>query len=302
MRILITGSNGLLGGYLVRDLLAAGHKVFATSRGENRTIPTSLPPAAVITYQSADITNRVAVIDLVDQFHPELIIHAAAITQVDHCELNRDDCWNTNVNATDHIISAARQSKAALLYVSTDFVFSGDIGMYEEDDETGPVNHYGNSKLAAEKLVIASDLDWSIARTVLVYGNAIGPTRNHMLTWVRDELSKGNTIKVVNDQIRTPTYAGDLSAGIKLMAEQRAKGIYHLSGKDILTPYDMAVQTAQYLSLDSSLILKVDAGSFMQPAKRPAKTGFNIDKARNELGYNPTSFKEGLEKVFGSNI
>ena len=300
MRVLITGSNGLLGGYLVKDLIAAGYKVLATSRGENRTISRNLLDSSLVEYQSADITDGIAILSLITAFQPDLIIHAAALTQVDYCELHPVECWNTNVTATRFIIEAAKKVNAALLYVSTDFVFSGEKGMYDESDETGPVNYYGSSKRAAEKAVMDAGVAWSIARTVLVYGNAIGPSRSHMLTWVRNELMKGNTIKVVNDQIRTPTYAGDLSAGIVKMVNQRAGGVFHLSGKDILTPYEMAVQTARYLSLDADMILKVDAGSFSQPAKRPPKTGFNIEKAEKQLGYNPISFREGLEKVFSS--
>lgn len=302
MRVLITGSNGLLGGYLVKDLHNAGHQLLATSKGSNRTIARDLIDGGIVHYESTDITDTESMGRLVENFSPDLVIHAAAITQVDYCEQHREECWNTNVVATAHVIAAARYARAALLYVSTDFVFSGEKGMYSEEDETGPVNYYGTSKLAAEKLVMESALNWSICRTVLVYGNAIGPTRSHMLTWVQNELSKGNTIKVVADQVRTPTYAGDLSAGIVLMANKAARGIYHISGKDIVTPYDMAVQTAQYLSLDASLIQKVDASSFSQPAKRPPKTGFNILKAKRDLGYDPISFTEGLEKVFGSRV
>jgi dTDP-4-dehydrorhamnose reductase len=300
LRLLITGSNGLLGGYLVRDLHNAGHQLLATSKGSNRTIAQSQLNSGTVHYESADITSVDQVNSLIKKFSPDMIIHAAAITQVDYCEEHKGECWNTNVHATANIIAAARGAGAALLYVSTDFVFSGEKGMYNEEDETGPVNYYGTSKLAAEKLVMESGLEWSICRTVLVYGNAIGPTRNHMLTWVQNELTKGNSIKVVADQVRTPTYAGDLSAGIVLMVNKAARGIYHLSGKDIVTPYDMAIQTAQHLSLDPSLIEKVDARSFTQPAKRPPKTGFDIEKARANLGYEPISFSEGLKKVFGS--
>jgi dTDP-4-dehydrorhamnose reductase len=302
LKVFITGSNGLLGGYLVRDLSNAGHRLFATSKGDNRTISTDLLDSGLVHYKSADIKDGEAIARLIETFSPDMVVHAAAITQVDNCELNKDECWNTNVTATAHIIAAAEKVRAALIYVSTDFVFSGDKGMYSEEDETGPVNYYGTSKLAAEKLVMESGLQWSICRTVLVYGNAIGPTRSHMLTWVQNEISKGNTIKVVADQVRTPTYAGDLSAGIVLMVNRAAKGIYHISGKDIVTPYEMALKTAQFLSLDPSFIQKVDASSFSQPAKRPPKTGFDISKAKRDLGYDPISFAEGLEKVFGRQL
>jgi dTDP-4-dehydrorhamnose reductase len=118
-----------------------------------------------------------------------------------------------------------------------------------------------------------------------------------MVSWVQNNLSQGKPIKVVSDQWRTPTYVEDLAKGILLAIENKAKGIYHISGEELLTPYDMAMATAAYLALDSNLIEKVNASIFVQAAKRPAKTGFIIDKAKKELGFRPLSFKEGLKKM-----
>jgi len=111
-------------------------------------------------------------------------------------------------------------------------------------------------------------------------------------------LEKGEEYNVVDDQVRTPTYVEDLAKGIISIIERKATGVYHLSGKDILTPYQMAIKTAGHLSLDGSVIKKVTASTFRQPAKRPLKTGFIIDKARKEIGYDPVSFDEGLTKTF----
>lgn len=104
----------------------------------------------------------------------------------------------------------------------------------------------------------------------------------------------------MNDQIRTPTYVEDLAKGIMLIIEKRTTGIFHIAGKDILTPYEMAIATAGYCNLNKSLIKKVDASVFKQPAKRPLKTGFDISKARKELAFEPVSFEEGLRKMFES--
>ena len=147
--------------------------------------------------------------------------------------------------------------------------------------------------------MVESGLAWAIARTVLVIGNAIG-TRSNIISWVKDKLSKGEKIRVVNDQFRTPTFTEDLAKGIVLIIEKKAKGIYHISGKDLLTPYEIALKTAAHFQLDSSLIEKADVTSFSQPAVRPPRTGFQIDKARKDLGYEPLSFDEGLNKFFPS--
>ena len=137
---------------------------------------------------------------------------------------------------------------------------------------------------------------WAIVRTVLVYGkNHSG--HNNILKIVKEKLERGEEYNVVDDQVRTPTYVEDLAKGIVSIINKKATGVFHLSGKDILTPYQMAIRTADHLKLDSSVIKKVTAASFSQPARRPLKTGFIIDKARKELGYEPLSFEEGLKKT-----
>jgi dTDP-4-dehydrorhamnose reductase len=160
------------------------------------------------------------------------------------------------------------------------------------------VNYYGASKLAGEKVIMAGNkLNWCIARTVLVYGITSDLGRSNIVLWVKDSLEKGKTIQVVNDQWRTPTLAEDLAMGCFLAASKKATGIYNISGSDFITPYEIALMTAEYFNLDKSLIKPADSTTFTQPAKRPLKTGFIIDKAKRELGYKPHTFREGLDIV-----
>jgi dTDP-4-dehydrorhamnose reductase len=119
-------------------------------------------------------------------------------------------------------------------------------------------------------------------------------SRSNIVLWVKNSLEQGKTIQVVNDQWRTPTLAEDLAIGCYLAATKNARGIYNISGKDFLSPYDIAIQTADYFGLDKSLIKKTDSTQFKQPARRPLTTGFIIEKARIELGYEPHSFLEGI--------
>lgn len=296
MKVLVTGANGLLGQELVALLLQRKHEVIATSKGASRLQPSI---AGSLTYRDLDITDGLEVQKVVTEFMPEVIVHAAAMTQVDECELNKIDCYNINVTATRFLIEAAKEVNSRLVYVSTDFIFDGSAGPYKEEDEPKPLNYYGSTKLSAETEVVESGLPWAIARTVLVIGNAIG-TRSNIISWVKDKLSKGEKIRVVNDQFRTPTFTEDLAKGIVLIIEKKATGIYHISGKDLLTPYEIALKTAAHFQLDSSLIEKADVTSFSQPAVRPPRTGFQIDKARKDLGYEPLSFDEGLNKFFPS--
>jgi len=295
MTILITGANGLLGQYLVRHLLQQNYNVIATGKGPDRLCPKH----AHYTYHDMDICDATMVHTIIGNTRPDVLVHAAAMTQVDDCELNPALCERVNVTGTANVLTAAEATGAHVIYVSTDFVFDGEKGNYAEEDDLNPVNYYGFTKMQAEAMVQTSDIPWSIVRTCLVYGNVLKGTRQNIITWVRDNLSRGKTIKVVCDQWRTPTYVEDLATGIGLIAARQAQGIYHLSGKDLLTPYDMAMETAAYLKLDSTLITRVDAATFTQPGRRPPKTGFQIDKARHELGYEPITFREGLMKVAG---
>ncbi|MBL0358981.1 MAG: SDR family oxidoreductase [Chitinophagaceae bacterium] len=297
MKILITGSNGLLGQHLIKLLIeTTGHTILATGRGASR-LPFDV--SDLYDYFSLDITDGVAVNDFMLAHEPEMIIHAAAMTQPDECELHEVECWNVNVTATRFLLDAAKKINARFIYISTDFVFDGINGPYKETDIPGPVNYYGSSKLAAEKSVMESGLQWAIVRTVLVYGNILVGNRSNVISWVKENLITGKPIKVVSDQWRTPTYVEDLAKGILLVLEKNAAGIYHISGEEGMSPYDMAVATADYLHLDKSLMTKVNAATFTQPAKRPLRTGFVIDKAKKELGYKPMSFKEALKKMLG---
>ncbi|MBL7720398.1 MAG: sugar nucleotide-binding protein, partial [Chitinophagaceae bacterium] len=194
-------------------------------------------------------------------------------------------------------LAAAATVQSFFIFISTDFIFDGREGMYKEEDTGNPVNYYGLTKLRAEALVKEYSFDWSIVRTVLVYGKPL-TGRGNILTVVKEKLEKGEEYSVFNDQVRTPTFVEDLAAGIVAIIEKRATGIFHLSGKDILTPYQMACKVASYLGLSEGLIRKVTAATFTQPALRPAKTGFIIDKAKKLLGYDPVSFEEGLKRAF----
>ncbi len=294
MRILVTGSNGLLGQKLTR-LLQEDENIYliATARGKS---------ALRITrgeYHSMDVTDRDEVESVLWLTKPDVIIHTAAMTQVDDCETQREACWKANVTAVEHLVGCYQALHIHLVHVSTDFIFDGSHGPLDENEPPNPVNYYGESKLAAEKVIEASTISWTILRTVLVFGITNDMSRSNIVLWVKKSLEEGRAIRVVNDQWRTPTLAEDLAMGCYLAARKRARGVFNISGKDFLSPYDIAIKTAAYFNLDKSLIQATDSTVFKQPAKRPPTTGFVIDKARNELGYEPHSFEEGLAVLAG---
>ena len=294
MKILLTGSNGLLGQKLVARLhQQPGVELVATSRGPNKLA--AYYPA--VRFVPLDVSSASQVQQVLARERPTHVIHTAALTHADECELHRAACWQHNVSAVKHLAAACAVLDIHLTHLSTDFVFSGEAGPLAEDAIPAPVNFYGESKLAAEHLVQASSGRWAIARTVLVYGVAHEYGRTNLVLWVRDSLRAGKPIKVVADQWRTPTLAEDLAEGCWLLARQSAQGIYHLSGDEFLTPYDLALRVAAHFNLDAGLIERVGAHIFSQPARRPARTGFCIDKARHELGYQPHSLAEGIALV-----
>ena len=294
MKVLITGANGFLGFYLVEQLLRKDFSVIATGRG-----PCRLPffHHANFQYEEMDFSDPFSIHDVFEKVKPAVVVHAGAMSKPDECESNQMLAYLVNVEGTVQLLINAADIKSFFVFISTDFVFDGERGMYNEEDTPAHVSYYGRTKLEAEEAVKEYGHDWAIVRTVLVYGkNHSG--HSNILKVVKEKLEKREEYSVVNDQVRTPTYVEDLATGIVLVIEKKANGIFHLSGKDILTPYQMAIKTADYLGKDRSLIKKVTAADFTQPAKRPPRTGFIIDKARIQLGYEPISFEEGLKRTF----
>ena len=289
--ILITGSNGLLGQKLLGLLeKQSEYKVYATARGENR-----VSSFKNFEYHSLDICNEAQVEQVIGKLKPDYVINTAAMTNVDQCEDEKELCWDLNVNSVQYLVNACENNNIFLLHLSTDFIFDGNNGPYKEEAHPSPISYYGESKLAAEKILRDSSIEWAIARTVLVFGITEKMSRSNIILWVKNSLEEGKKLQIVDDQWRTPTLAEDLAKGCFLICEKHATGIFNISGKEMLTPYDMAMQTVQFFGLDKSLIEKTDGSKFQQRAKRPPKTGFILDKAENELGYHPHTFMEGIE-------
>jgi dTDP-4-dehydrorhamnose reductase len=288
--VLITGANGFTGSHL-KLILSNNFSVVATGRQPDPVMNKGL------CFYQMDITSKEQVIKVFDAVKPDVVVHLAALSKPDECEQNRLKAYGINTRAVSFLLEASASCKTHFIFLSTDFVFDGEKGMYTEEDLPSPVNYYGETKFLAEQLVKQYPYDWCIIRTVLVYGSSEG-TRENILTSAAKDLAKGKKLNIVNDQIRTPTHVDDLCMAIKAAIEKKAQGIFHISGKDVLTPYEMVMATAEFLNLDGSLVHPVTQESFSQPARRPLKTGFNISKAVRELGYDPVSFQEGLKKTF----
>lgn len=290
MKILITGSNGLLGQKLVAYLHKKGIDFLATSKGENRN-----PDCPKEKYYSLDISVQSEITDLFDSYKPTQVIHTAAITNVDACELNPDLCYLVNVQATQFLVDASIEHKAHFQLLSTDFIFDGLKGNYNEEDTPGPLSHYAHSKVNAEKILLNSDyLNWSIVRTIIVYGTGNNLSRTNIVCWAKDTLSKGQEMRIIDDQFRAPTWAEDLAWACVRICTLNKTGIFHISGPETMSIYEIVERVARHFSLSTNSLVRTDSSTLNQPAKRPPRTGFDLTKSKKELGYDPMTLEETL--------
>ncbi len=295
MKVLITGSNGLLGQKLVYKLRDRNDvEVFATSKGDNRIFEKQ-----GYQYFSLDVTDRSEVNRLIEEIKPDCLINTAAMTNVDACENDKPGCLALNVDAVRYLTEACRPFGTHFIHISTDFVFDGKKGPYREEDVPNPLSYYAESKVNSENIVMKSGLDYAILRTIIIYGVVDDVQRSNLVLWTINSLEEGKSINVITDQYRSPTLAEDLADACIAAALKRAKGIYHVSGseQDLDSILNLVFKVAGFFQLDHTLIKPVTSSQLNQPATRPAKTGFILDRARRELGYEPHSFLEGLRII-----
>lgn len=292
-KVLITGSNGLLGQKLV-SLLASknSYVILATSKNFNK-----IETNNGYDFQKLDITDHTFTCNKIKKFKPDFIINTAAITQVDQCKNEKTNCRAINVEAVKNLVNCCIKSNTHLIHLSSDFVFDGKNGPYREDDKPNPLSFYATSKYDSEKIVQQSNINWTIIRTILVYGLTYNNSRPNFVTWVKESLEKNKKINVVTDHIRMPTLAEDLTMGCYLAMLHKATGIYHISGKDMLNMFEFSQIVADEFKLDESLINPVLSNVFKESDPRPAKTGFILDKASRYLNYYPHSINEGLKII-----
>jgi len=288
-RLLVVGSNGLLGQKVV-ELFVRGSSAEITAASVE---PASVRTLHSVTYRQVDITTKKDVKALATSVEPTVIINCAAMTNVDACETERELAWKVNVSGVEHLADAAKRSNAALVHISTDYVFDGKRGPYSEDDRPEPLSYYGKTKLASENILRSSDLTYLILRTMVLYGHAEGVRANFAL-WLIESLQKRNPVNVVDDQIGNPTLVDDLAYAIMRAVELQKWGLYNIAGRDIVSRYDFAVRLAAVFGLDAGLITPIKTEQLRQPAPRPLQSGLVTLKAETEIGYRPSTIEEGL--------
>jgi len=290
MKILITGSNGLLGQKLLHKLRKdSSVQLIATSKGGNR-----VSEKEGYTYFDLDITINNEVAKLIASERPQVVINTAAMTNVDLCEDEKQACDALNVDAVKYLADACVKVDAHLIQISTDFIFDGENGPYKEEDKPNPLSYYGLSKLKSEEVLQAHSVKWTVLRTIIVFGVGENLSKGNIVLWAKGALAKGDPLNIIDDQFRAPTLAEDLADICILAAKKKALGIFNASGKDIMSIYEIVERIAKHYGSTTENLNKISTATLNQTAGRPPRTGFILDKSRKVLGYNPHSFEDCL--------
>ena len=288
MKLLITGASGLYGSKLAKLASAKDYRVYS---GYSQHKPAYGAPIEF------EISDKKSVEAAFKKAKPQIVVHAAALTNVDECETNKELAWKTNVDGTRNIIEAAKQNQAFPLLISTDYVFNGKKGLYKETDQTDPINYYGITKLKAEEQVKELVDQYCIARTSVIYGSTPATGKINFALWLINRLKNNEQAKIVIDQWNSPTLNTNLASMTMEIIERKLTGIFHLSGATRISRLDFAKQIANTFHLNSNLIKPTNPTDFAWKAKRPKDSSLNTTKAQQTLENNPLQIKQALERL-----
>ena len=287
-RILVIGA-GLLGSRIIGQLGGVGEI-------HGADIDTSLGKIGC-EFHTVDITSKKAVGELIASIRPSAVFHTAAMTNVDRCEVDRDQALRVNGSAPGHIALACAKVNAFLCYISTDYIFDGKKGNYREDDPPKPLSAYGESKLLGETEVrcLGDRWKWLIARSSILYGAY--KKRFNFATWIIDELRSGHPIRVVRDQTGSPTLADDLAGSVLALWRKGATGIYNVAGREAISRYHFALDVCEVFDLDKTLVSPVGTGELKQRAQRPENSSLDVSKVERALGRTMLDVRRGLLRM-----
>lgn len=287
LKLLITGASGLYGSKLAKISVERNFDVYSSDVQEAQVCGS---------FVRLDVSNKELVNEVFNRVKPEVVVHAATLTDVDKCELNREFAWKINVEGTRNIVEAARNTGAFLIYISTDYVFDGEKGCYTEVDKPAPINYYGLTKLKAEELVKALDACF-IGRSSVIYGSTPALGKVNFALWLIETLRKGERAKIVTDQWNTPTLNTSLAEMTLEVVERRLTGTFHLCGATRVSRFEFAQLIAETFGLDKSLIDPVLSSQFKWPAKRPMDSSLDTAKAQQTLKNKPLEIHKALKRL-----
>ena len=285
-RILITGAFGQLGTSL-RNILS-DQSILATGR----MVPVEEKDGCA----ELDIIEPNQVRETIASYQPDVIVHLAAMTDVEGCEQHPEQAFDVNVRGTENLLD---NFSGRFIYISTDYVFDGSMGPYGEEDEVNPISVYGRTKLYGEDLVQQSDANWVILRSNVVFSFQ-ERTKASFMDWVVDSLKNRQSITVVDDQWNNPTWTVDLVRIISRVMDHKIQGLYHYGGRDLLNRFEFAEMIAETFKLDRTLIEPIDTASLNQLAKRPLKSGLRPEKIEIDLSVEALPLQKALDAIYSS--
>lgn len=292
--ILIIGANGFVGR---KTLEFFSEKIEYKVTG--LSIHEDILPSNSYRFIEADICDSFKMEVVFNNVRPDLVINCSAISSPDYCEMHKEEAFNCNSRAVESLATLCNSFHSRFIHLSTDFVFNGQADkLYKEDDIPDPVNYYGYTKYLSEQYVAQICSSYAIARVIVVYGKSYPMQHSNIFSLVRQRLTAGEQVVTVNDQWRTPTYAGDVVKGIELLTSYTGNGIYHIGGPECLTITEIALKVACFLGLDKSLIKSVSTVEMKERTPRPKFSGLCIEKAKSELGYTPLTPDDGMKLLF----
>lgn len=279
-RILVVGASGMLGQRIVNHF-ASQKKVELLAASFEESFYDGLVP-----YVQIDLSRRDSVKNIVYDFFPDVIVNAAAFTNVDLCEKERETAWKVNVKGVEYIAETARIIDAHVVHISTDYVFDGKNGPYTEGNKPNPISYYGRTKLASENALRLIGPINTILRTNVLYG-PVKNGRPDYVRWVVNSLREEKPVRIVTDQINNPTFIDDLVQAISRVIEYKKQGLFHIGGAEFLSRFDFTLRIADFFKLNRDLINPIKTEDLKQPAPRPLKSGLITLKAETALGYKP---------------
>lgn len=280
-KCLVIGASGLVGEHLANSLIEMGIETITTYN-------TVRVPNA----EQLDIRQASGVLALVKKIEPDIIFLPAALTNVDYCESHPEQSYRINIVGVKNVVDASNRIGAKLIYFSTDYIFDGIDGPYDEMAPANPVNEYGRQKLIAEHYISLFANNYLIIRTTVIYGWE-QQGKNFVFRLI-NSLKQGDTVKVPEDQIGTPTYAPDLAHKAIKLANMNVKGVINITGKDCISRYEFARNVANTFNLSSGLIIPVSTSELKQLARRPLFAGLKTYKAEGLLNDSFLSSRDGL--------
>jgi dTDP-4-dehydrorhamnose reductase len=287
LKLLITGASGLYGSKLAKIALSKNYEVYSSDIQELSVYGN---------FVKLDISGKTQVDETFKTIKPDVVVHAATLTDVDKCELNKELAWKVNVEGTKNIVEAAKATGSFLIYISTDYVFGGETGCYKETDAPNPINYYGLTKLKAEEIV-QTQKEYFIARPSVMYGSTPAAGKVNFALWIIENLKKGEHVKIVTDQWNTPTLNTNLAEMTLEAIERKLTGIYHLCGATRVSRFKFAEQIADVFNLDKSLIDKVLSSQFTLFAKRPVDSSLDTSKAQQTMQHKPLEMDTALKQL-----